>query len=630
MKLFLGILIFFLAFGWLALLFSAFGLLYASSIVLSILASIVISLFIYILSSRAKPRDLRALPDSQPLPTHIDSSTRRVYPDERRGSVRNDKNSKLFYFIVLISLLASFATCYFATPTIFGGRDQGSIGTSAIYLSQNHSLKISSPIAKDLFKKYGPGKALNFPGFDYAKDGSLFSRFPAGYTVYLASAYTLFGLKGIQYANFIPLFFFLIIFWLILKEVFDEKISFLGFLLAATFFPFLWFAKYALTETYMLFLVWTGIYFLLSLRGAQRRSNPEFDTQNTGSPRSLRSLAMTNWLALAFFALSTFVRIEGIVFFFLAAIYIFLLQREKIVTLSKNFKKYLLVSALVLLGLYGYLNFPDLVDSSKNLVKAFLPNSAKESAPSANLYSYLARIFFNYNIATYVIIGLAGILVLAKNIRKNWSKPEFLMIFITFPAFLYLLSPMITLDEPWLLRRFVFAVFPALIFYSIYSLNKFFYHKIFLYFVLIVLIAANSVVSWRFFTTSENKGLLPQIEKISQRFNADDLVLVDRMAAGSGFSLASEPLRTIYGKQAVYFFNADDLRYINQDRYKNIYLLAPLMSEEQNPWYADLVKDKSPTGAQIISNNFLEPPENKWALAQNVTSEDLAGIWKIK
>ena len=50
-------------------------------------------------------------------------------------------------------------------------------------------------------------------------------------------------------------------------------------------------------------------------------------------------------------------------------------------------------------------------------------------------------------------------------------------------------------------------------------------------------------------------GLNAEIEKLSQKFNSDDLVLVDRTATGSGFSLASEPLRTIYGKQAVYFFS---------------------------------------------------------------------------
>lgn len=576
MKTFLGVLLFFLAFGWLALLLAATGLFYFGMVILSILAGTV---FAWLFLPYIKQ--------------NIDK-----------------KANKMFWLVILISLFASLAACHFATPTVFGGRDQGSIGTAAIYLSQNHNLKIDLPIARDLFQKYGPGKSLNFPGFDYASDGSLFSRFPAGYTAFLAGAYNLFGLKGFQYANFVPLFFFLVIFWLILKEFFDEKISLLGFLLAATFFPFLWFSKYALTETYMLFLVWTGIYFLILYR---------------------RSVGVRHLqVALAAFALSALVRIEGIVFFLLAIGYILLLHRKKIIDLPKNFKKYLLISTLVLLGLYAYLNFPDLVDSGKNLAKAFLPNSAKESAPSANLYEYLARIFFNYNIAAYVVIGLVGIAWLAKNIRKNWPKPEFLVLFITFPAFLYLLSPMITLDEPWFLRRFVFAVFPALIFYTIYILQKFFRHKIFLYFVLAVLIAANGVVSWRFFTTSENKELLPQIEKISQKFNADDLVLVDRLAADSGYSLMSEPLRTLFGKNAAYFFNAEDLKFINQDRYKNIYIVAPLMNEEKNPWYAELITGKSPVGAQIITNNFLQPSDKKWALAQNVTSEDLMGIWKVK
>jgi hypothetical protein len=584
MKIFIGFLVFFLAFGWLVLLLAATGLFYFATVVLSILASAVLS--------------WRILPE---ISQNMDAKT-----------------GKIFWLVILISLAISLAACHFATPTVFGGRDQGSIGTAAIYLTQNHNLKIDLPIAHDLFQKYGAGKALNFPGFDFAKDGRLFSRFPLGFTAYLASAYDLFGLKGIQYANFIFLFFFLVIFWLILKEFFDEKVSLLGFLLAATFFPFLWFAKYALTETYMLFLVWTGIYFFI--RAA--RAGGSTSTMEVEPPRL--------YIALAFFALSALVRIEGIGFFFLAAIYILLLQRKKILELPKNFKKNLLIATLFLLGLYIYLNFPDLVDSGKNLVKAFLPNSAKESAPSANLYEYLARIFFNYNLIAYVVIGLAGIALLVARYKKNWLKIEFLPLFITFPAFLYLLSPMITLDEPWFLRRFVFAVFPALIFYSIYTLQKFFYHKIFLYFVLVILIAANSVVSWRFLRTSENNSLLPQIEKISQKFGADDLVLVDRMATGSGFSLASEPLRTIYGKQAVYFMSADDLKYINQDRYKNIYLLVPMMSEEQNPWYTDLVAGKSPVDAQIITNNFLQPSENKYALAQNVETSDLMIVWKVK
>jgi hypothetical protein len=582
MKIFPGILVFFLAFGWLVLLFSAIGLFYPGTVALSILASAVLSwLFLANISQNISL-----------------------------------EKSKLLYPAILFSLAVSFATCYFATPTIFGGRDQGSIGTAAIYLSQNHNFSVDIPAARDLFQKYGAGKALNFPGFDYQKDGTLVSRFPAGYTAYLASTYNLAGLKGLQYANLIPLFLFLVAFWLILTEFFDQKISFLGSLLAASFFPFLWFAKFSLTEIYMLFLVWAGIYFLLAYRG------------DSISKKEIKSPKISIFISLAFFALSSLVRIEGIVFFLLAIGYVFLLDRKKIIALSKNFKKNIIISTMFLLFLYLLLNFPDLVDSGKNFIKAFLPGSGKDSAPSANLYVHLFRIFFNYNLMTYLALGLIGIIWLAvKNFKKKILEPIFLPILITFPAFFYLFAPMITLDDPWLLRRFVFAVFPTLIFYSVYTLSKFFYHKIFLYLMLILLLAGNLVVSWRFINLSENKTLLPQIEKLSQKFGSDDLILVDRMATSSPYSLMSEPLRTLYGKNAVYFFNAEDLQFVSQDRYKNIYLLAPF--GEDNAWYAGLIKDKK-VEVNFVDNNFIQPSEEKWALAQNVEAEDFFGIWTIK
>ena len=48
----------------------------------------------------------------------------------------NVKTGKIFYLVILISLLVSLAACHFTTPTVFGGRDQGSIGTAAIQTIQ--------------------------------------------------------------------------------------------------------------------------------------------------------------------------------------------------------------------------------------------------------------------------------------------------------------------------------------------------------------------------------------------------------------------------------------------------------------------------------------------------------------
>ena len=512
--------------------------------------------------------------------------------------------------IIVLSFAASFTACYFATPTIFGGRDQGAIATAAINLAKNKSFKFSTPVSRDLFQKYGPGRALNYPGFDYTSEGKLTSRFPKLYTAYLAGAYALFGLEGIQYANLIPLFLFLALFWLTLRQFFSEKISFLGFLIAATFFPFLWFAKYTLTEIFMLALVWAGIYFLII-----------FCRCPTPTDRGVRHLQ----IALLAFALSALTRIEGIVFFLLAVVYIFALQKKRNIQIPKNFKKYLLISTLFLIIAYLFLNYPALSDSAKNIVKTFLSNSEKESAPSASLYAHLAKIFFSYNILVYVVLGLAGIGWLAGNLKANWTKPEFLPIFLTFPLFFYLISPQITLDDPWLLRRFAFAVFPALIFYSIYFSNKFFRHRVFLYIILAGIIGGNIAVSQKFLAYSENKNLLSQTEKISQKFGPNDLILVDRLATGSGFSLMSEPLNTIYGKNAVYFFSAEDLKYINRNQYKNIYLLAP--AGEKSAWYDSLSKELA--GTFTIQNNFLEPSKKGFGLAENVDIITINGIWKI-
>jgi hypothetical protein len=176
-------------------------------------------------------------------------------------------------------------------------------------------------------------------------------------------------------------------------------------------------------------------------------------------------------------------------------------------------------------------------------------------------------------------------------------------------------------------RRYAFAAFPLLIFYSIYIINKFFYHKVFLYLTLIVLILANVVISARFIDLSENKELLPQVEKMSQQFGPQDLILVDRLASGSGFSLLSEPLANLYHKNAVYFFNADDLSSIDESRYVSIYLIAPL--PDQKPWYTELINNR-PFKYLYIENSFLVPAEKNFSLAQLEHSGTNTGIWKLK
>jgi hypothetical protein len=589
---FFRIIVFFLALGWLVLLLSAIGILYRETVLLSIIIGLSISLY--------------------------------IKQNKRIGGAKHFGKTSIIVF--LIALGTSFSTCYYAAPTVFGGRDQGSIATAAIYFSENHGRKIENPIAQNLFQKYGPGKALNYPGFDYEKDGKLVSRFPIGYTAYLASVYSFFGLEGIQYANLIPLLLFLFFFWLTLHEFFSEKVSFLGFLLAATFFPFLWFAKYTLTETYMLFLVWAGIYFLIaSLRDAISKS------------LEIRSIKI--FVALAALGLSSLVRIEGIAFFLLAVGYILILERKKLIALPKNFKKILIISILAVSALYLYLNFPTLSDSFKNIAKSMFLTAPSGSIESPSGYWKLAILFFNYNFLIYLVLGIAALIYLIRNFKDNFQKRISIPLLILFPSFVYLLFPFISADDPWMFRRYVFAVFPLLLFYSIFALSRFLPHKKFLYLVFAVLLAANAMVSCKFIKMTENKNLFPEIEKISQKFGPKDLVLVDRLATGSGWSLMSEPMNAIFRKNAVYFFNAEDLEFINKSRYEHIYLIAQTSSQredlparsatENDFWYRDLIAGKNFTRTELV-NNYLEPSKGFLSLATNIKATFYTNIWKIK
>jgi hypothetical protein len=135
----------------------------------------------------------------------------------------------------------------------------------------------------------------------------------------------------------------------------------------------------------------------------------------------------------------------------------------------------------------------------------------------------------------------------------------------------------VTLDHPWMLRRYVFAVLPLLIFYSLNFLHLFFENKKKLFYIFSgLLIIGNLTISCMYLTASENSDdLLGQVETMSQNFSGNDLVLIDREAAGSGWSMMSGPMNFLYGKQAVYFFNPLDLDKIDKTLFDHIYLIIP-------------------------------------------------------
>jgi hypothetical protein len=492
------------------------------------------------------------------------------------------KFEKSFYLILAISILSVALFSYYTNPTIFSGRDQGSLSEAAIRLSQNHTLEFSFSASKAFFDIYpapkcnkynsilksiidlksefwcgtrGHGKALNFPGFSYASDGNLITQFPSGYVSWLAAFFSIFGLKGLVIANGVSFFIFLLSFYFIVRNFLEKTPAFLTFLLALTSFVFSWFFKFTLSENLALMLLWFGsLEFYFFMKDKKRLD-----------------------LGLAFLALGLllFVRIEGLAFLFMAFLILFFKNRKEKRKLRETMGERNLIIILSIVFLYliniavnqaFYLSF------AKDIFHSFFQSGNGDSAGNFLPESFFSlKVLSAYAILNLIIFGLLEIIYLLKNKKFEKLIPLFIMI----PSFIYLIDPHISNDHPWMLRRFIFSIIPISILYGTLFLNKFLKRAYLFYTFGVLLLVANLFLTIRYITFKPNENLLPQIEKLSAFFKDSDLVLIDREATGDGFAMMSGPMNFLFHKQAVYFFNPKDLEKINRDNFSNVYLIVP-------------------------------------------------------
>ncbi|MFA5961793.1 MAG: hypothetical protein WC848_03880 [Parcubacteria group bacterium] len=456
--------------------------------------------------------------------------------------------------IALIIITLSIVTLtFFTTPSVFSGRDQGSFSEAAIRLAQNHQLEFDSTASQEFFKIYGPGTALNFPGFNYTPGGKLVTHFSLGYIAWLAGFYAIFGLSGFSVANGVLFFLFLLSFFLLLKLQANTRSAWIGLLIALSTFIFSWLFKFTLSENLALGFIWFGV---LELSLFLKFRNQLYFLS-----------------ALGAFLLLAFTRIEAWALLLMLGGIIFIFQKNEKKLFSKHDQK----NIFWLLGIFVLTFTSNLIVNSqfyrsslKGLLHSFSP--AESGLGTLSVLTYLFKIFYYYNLLIFLLIAaLAVIYFLAK---KNYLilMPFFLLL----PLLIYLVHPGISLDHPWMLRRFAFAIIPLSIYYTVLIINRLFTKKNYLFFLMAAfLLLANLAFSAPLFTFSENETLLMQTKTLSENFSATDLVLVDRLASGDGWSIPSGPLSFLGGLQAVYFFNPDDLVKIDTKKFTNVYLIIP-------------------------------------------------------
>ena len=466
---------------------------------------------------------------------------------------------------LVLSLIISFPS----SPSVFSGRDQGSYAEAAIRLAHDGALRSHTPLAaEDFFHIYGEGKAFNVPGFFFASDGSLVTQFPLGIIVWFGAAVSLFGIAGLSIANAFTLFYSLMLVFLVLRRFLPLAFSVGGVLLAACSFPLVWIQGNTLSENLALPLFLLLSFYTISF---------------------LKKPTRVSWFLMASSAIFLcLTRIEGAVM--LPVILFLLLARQS----SRAYMKESFFSIVLPTGITsGCILIADILANTpfyrtvgKALVETLDPFKLHASSSSISFFSSffrLGEIFWLYGMISLFSVALLGGIVLFKKRRFLELTP----FFIALPTFFYFLSPSISSDHPWMLRRFVFSIWPTAILLAVFALahfqqvfrkhfqeNTFFRPAWFSAFCCLLLALPSFPATLPILFFSENKNLLADVETLSGSFSDRDIVLVDRMSSGDPFSLIADPMGTLFGKNAIYFFNPNDLNKLDFSRYDHVYLIA--------------------------------------------------------
>ena len=274
-----------------------------------------------------------------------------------------------------------------------------------------------------------------------------------------------------------------------------------------------------------------------------------------------------------------FTRIEALAF--LAMLFIWLIVKNKFKKEKKNSLEKWQVISLISIGLIYiialYVNQEFYISLAKSLFKSSTNTTGVVSQNAIfQPFYYVLKVFLAYGMLNFLLFGLLTVAILFK--KKDYQKLT--PFIILWPVVFYLFSPQISLDHPWMLRRFLLAVIPGVIFYTFYFFDQLIRKRIFLYFFSGLFLVSNLIIAGQFFFFQPENNLKNQMEILFQRFSNNDLILIDRQITGDPWSMMAGPMHALQGKQTVYFFNPSDLDKIDKTKFASIYLISPKEGKE--------------------------------------------------
>lgn len=470
----------------------------------------------------------------------------------RYQKIQRPSKSELIVFLFILAFAVFNA--FLAHETFEGGRDQGIYSNSAIYLSRNHSLKITEKI--------------ELPGFVLAPDEKTYiPQFHFSYISYLALHHIFLGIPGIELANILPIIIGLFSLFLIGKRTTNVKAGLFTVLMMTTSFIVIWYSRRTFSEIYSLALIWFGI---LAFLKSYLENKKEFLMVTTTS-----------------FGLLLFTRVEGAMIFgtFLGlTTLLYLFNKER----RRQFIS-IVVPTIIVLLLFLFYSLKIQPGYNSQIVSMFkspfdLISGISKTIGPAEKFSqsfdyvmdrptlYILQVLSAYN--SLIPLGLALITVFWAVFRIRRSRKNILLLIIftlIAPTFFELINLTTYHDQPWMLRRFLPTIIPfAYLFSSVFLVRSV---KAARYPLLFLILGVNLIISAPILTFVEFENILQsEVKEIAQAIPNDANVFYERSSSGR-FNI-DLPLHFIFDKKSIAFKDATEIiEFINQSETDPVYAI---------------------------------------------------------
>jgi len=495
----------------------------------------------------------------------------------------------IFFPMILFTSIVLSVIIFFPHDT-FGGRDESIFPNYAVYLANNHTLNLPSYL-NNLPTNYAEGVRARLPA----------------YTVWLAIQNIFFGNQWLLRSNAVLIMLGLFSFFLTASYLSNKKIALLCSILLGSTMPFLWFMRETMTENLSFFLLWFSI---LSLITYLKSKNALFLVATlfgtwVFSLTRIEGLfiQMTFLITLIFFTLRN--NIRNIIAIFV--ICIFFISSSLLIVRFFGFSSYFIKN---IDGARSNLNqdisiFVSNTNPTKPLFKT-LSWQHKEVFLYNKMPEFIAIMLNKYN---YVVIFLSiCILITITSFSKQkykYSKKLYLLIlFIILPEFYKFVSPSVTLDQPWLYRRYLYALLPlGYLSFSIllWTFNK----RLFTLIIFCLMFVINIIFSSNILFLKNNWILVDKLDYLLKNISKNDLVIIRSWTLGyyypASYLIIQKGVRSSFVSEIKPSILDVDKNIFNGIPYGKIFLL----STNKNEKYLDFVT--SNTKSIDISYSQLEP-----------------------